>query len=200
MIDILEPSDDSYNVARSYEDTYHSVRNIETRNKPVIAVGGTALYIKALLYGLFEGPGSDNAVRDRLLEQVHTQGLPALYESLTQIDPDAAQKISVNDQRRMSGHWKFYQVTGKPISSFQTQFDASNPRHDWLIIGLRRDKELESRRIQRTCQKNGGSGSSRRGSFSHGRIPAHESTSQSRDWVCRDHRSLKWHTHTRRGH
>lgn len=153
MIDVVEPSDDSYNVARFYDDAYHAVESIEHQHKPVIAVGGTALYIKALLYGLFDGPGSDETVRAQILEQVQTKGLPALYNTLTQIDPDAALKISANDQRRIVRALEVYHVTGKPISSFQTQFDASNPRHDWLCIGLRRPKELESRRINTRVKK-----------------------------------------------
>lgn len=153
MIDLIEPSDDSYNVGRYYDETYDAVHAIQARNRPVIAVGGTALYVKALLYGLFDGPGADDAVRRRLLEQAKTEGLAVMHEALTAIDPDAAQRISVNDQRRIVRALEVYQVTGRPISSFQTQFDASSPRHDWLVIGLRRAKELESRRINARVKK-----------------------------------------------
>ncbi len=153
MIDLLEASDDSYNVGRYYEDAYEAVRTIQAKNRPVIAVGGTALYVKALLYGLFDGPGADEAVRQALIEQAQTEGLPALHQALTAIDPEAAERISVNDQRRIVRALEVYQVTGKPISSFQTQFDASSPRHNWLVIGLRRAKALESRRINARVKK-----------------------------------------------
>jgi tRNA dimethylallyltransferase len=129
------------------------VHAIEARGKPVVAVGGTALYIKALLYGLFEGPGADETVRVELIAQAQTQGLPFLHQALAAIDPDAAQRISINDQRRIVRALEVYRVTGKPISSFQTQFDASSPRHDWLVIGLRRPKEVESRRINARVKK-----------------------------------------------
>ena len=153
MIDLVEPSDDSYNVGRYYDEAYQAVHTIQAKNKPVIAVGGTALYIKALLYGLFDGPGADDAVRAELIEQARTQGLSALHHALTVIDPEAAQRISANDQRRIVRALEVYRVTGKPISSFQTQFDASNPRHEWIVIGLHRAKDIESRRINARVKK-----------------------------------------------
>jgi tRNA dimethylallyltransferase len=153
MIDRIEPSDDTYNVGRYYEDAYEAVRAIQAKNRPVIAVGGTALYVKALLYGLLDGPGADEAVRQALIEQARIEGLSALHQALSAIDPEAAERISVNDERRIVRALEVYQVTGKPISSFQTQFDASSPRHNWLVIGLRRPKELESRRINARVKK-----------------------------------------------
>ena len=65
MIDLIEPSE-SYNVGLYYEQAFSTVRQIESRGKRVIAVGGTALYIKALMYGLFDGPSSDEALRQSL--------------------------------------------------------------------------------------------------------------------------------------
>ncbi|MCF7975034.1 MAG: tRNA (adenosine(37)-N6)-dimethylallyltransferase MiaA [Phycisphaerae bacterium] len=153
MIDLVEPSDDSYNVGRYYDEAYQAVHAIQAKNKPVIAVGGTALYVKAMLYGLFDGPGADETVRAELIEQVQVDGLPALHHALTLIDPEAAQKISANDQRRIVRALEVYRVTGKPISSFQTQFDASSPRHDWIVLGLRRAKDMESRRINARVKK-----------------------------------------------
>ncbi len=153
MIDLLEPSDNTYNVGRYYEDARAAVRRIQARDRPVIAVGGTALYVKALLYGLFDGPGANESVRQALIEQAHAEGLPALHQALTAVDPEAAERISVNDQRRIVRALEVYQVTGKPISSFQNQFDASSPRHHWLVIGLRRPKALESRRINARVKK-----------------------------------------------
>ncbi len=64
LIDVVEPSD-SFSVARFLELAKTSIDDIKKRNKPIVAVGGTALYIKSLLYGLFEGPGADEQIRDR---------------------------------------------------------------------------------------------------------------------------------------
>jgi len=152
MIDIVEPSE-TYNVGRFYEEAYQVVDRIEAQGKPAIAVGGTALYIKALLYGLFSGPGADEAVRAELLAQARTQGLPHLHQRLADIDPEAARRISPQDERRLVRALEVYQVTGKPISAFQTQFEAAQPRHAWHVIGLRRTKARESLRINQRVKR-----------------------------------------------
>jgi len=82
-----------------------------------------------------------------LRAQAAREGVPFLHEALRRIDPEAADRISANDAKRIIRALEVYRRTGKPISSFQKQFDAERPRHDWTIIGLRREKTVESRRI-----------------------------------------------------
>jgi tRNA dimethylallyltransferase len=152
MIDLLEPSE-SYNVGLFYEQAFSTLHQIESRGKRVIAVGGTALYIKALMYGLFDGPGSDEGLRQRLKHRADTEGSAVLHRELLHIDPVAAERINPNDTRRIVRAHEVYQISGKPISSFQTQFDATKPCHTWTILGLRRAKELESQRINARVRK-----------------------------------------------
>jgi tRNA dimethylallyltransferase len=151
LIDVIEPSE-SFSVARFLELTQAAINDIKKRNKPVVAVGGTALYIKSLLYGLFEGPGADEQIRDELKAQAQAEGLDKLYEQLKTIDPDAAAKISANDPRRIIRALEVYKLTGKPISDFQQQWDANAPQN-WTIIGLRREKTEESKRINARVKK-----------------------------------------------
>jgi tRNA dimethylallyltransferase len=151
LIDVVEPSE-SFSVARFLELAQASIADIKKRNKPIVAVGGTALYIKSLLYGLFEGPGADEQIREELKTQAQAEGLDKLYEQLKTIDPAAAAKISANDPRRIIRALEVYKLTGKPISAFQQQWDA-NASHDWTIIGLRREKTEESKRINARVKK-----------------------------------------------
>ncbi len=146
LIDIVEPSD-SFSVGAFRDAALGVMEQINERGKEIIAVGGTALYIKALLYGLFEGPGSDKQIRAELQERAESQGLAELYQELTRIDPIAAERINPNDSKRIIRALEVQKITGKPISSFQRQWDSSQPKHDWTIIGLRREKAEESRRI-----------------------------------------------------
>jgi tRNA dimethylallyltransferase len=146
VIDVVEPGE-PYSVGLFLEDAHSAIEEIRHRGKTVIAVGGTALYIKALLYGLFEGPGGDERIRGRLRARAKAEGWTALHAELAGVDPEAAGRISPNDARRIIRALEVYQLTGRPISSFQTQFDAGRPIRDWTIIGLRRDKPVESRRI-----------------------------------------------------
>ncbi len=147
MIDVVEPNE-SFSVGMFLEQSQQAIAAVRKAGRPVIAVGGTALYIKALLQGLFEGPGSDQAIRNRLADRARTEGLESLHRELTRIDPIAAERIHQNDRKRIIRALEVYRLTGKPISSFQQQWTAQ-PRSssDWILIGLRRRKEDASSRI-----------------------------------------------------
>ncbi len=159
MIDVAEPSE-AYNVGIFYEQALGVIEQISSRGKKAVAVGGTGLYIKALLEGLFEGAGSDESLRQKLHERIESEGLLKLYNELSQVDPVAAERINPNDRKRVIRALEVYQLTGKPISSFQkqwTNFDnevTSRPNSlNWTVIGLRRAKEEESGRINLRVKK-----------------------------------------------
>jgi tRNA dimethylallyltransferase len=146
LIDVVEPSK-SFSVGLFLDKALAAIEDIRSRGKMVVAVGGTALYIKALLYGLFEGPGGDEQLRAELRERAAAEGLASLHAELQRIDPEAADHINPNDAKRIIRALEVYRLMGKPISSLQRQFDVERPRHDWTIIGVRREKAVESRRI-----------------------------------------------------
>jgi tRNA dimethylallyltransferase len=152
LIDVVEPSE-SFSVGVFLDKALAAIDDICGRGRTVVAVGGTALYIKALLYGLFEGPGGDERIRAELRAQAAREGLDRLHDTLRQIDPEAADRISANDAKRIIRALEVYRLTGKPISSFQKQFDADRPVHDWIMIGLRREKTAESQRINARVKK-----------------------------------------------
>ena len=152
LIDIVEPSE-SFSVGAFREGALGAMEQINGWGRKIIAVGGTALYIKALLYGLFEGPGGDNQIRVELQERARAEGLAELYKELTKIDPIAAERINPNDSKRIIRALEVCRITGKPISSFQKQWESSEVEHDWTIIGLRREKTEESRRINSRAKK-----------------------------------------------
>jgi len=152
LIDIIEPSD-SFSVAAFLDAASQAIEQIRGRNKPVVAVGGTALYIKALLYGLFKGPGTDKQIRAELTARAQVEGLTELHRELTKIDPVAAERISTNDSRRIIRALEVYRLAGKPISSLQKQWDRRDVKHDWTIIGLRREKTDANGRINKRVKK-----------------------------------------------
>lgn len=145
LVDVAEPSE-AFSVDRFLDLTEKASLDIQKRGKPVVAVGGTAMYIKALLHGLFEGPGTDEAIRGRLMEQAAAEGWAHLHQRLAAVDPEAGQRIHPNDEKRIIRALEVYELTGRPISTFQTQWDAA-PASDWFVIGLRRDKETENSRM-----------------------------------------------------
>ncbi len=152
LIDVVEPSE-AFSVGKFLDLAYDAIEQIKHRKKGIIAVGGTALYIKALLYGLFEGPGDDKQIRAELQAEAENKGLEQLYRQLTEIDPVTAERIGRRDRKRIIRALEVHKITGKPISSLQQQFDAENPLHDWTIIGLRREKSVENSRINQRVKK-----------------------------------------------
>ncbi len=152
LIDVVEPSE-PFSVGVFLDLARAAIEDIRGRGKTVVAVGGTALYIKALLYGLFDGPGNDEQIRAALHARAQAEGWAALHAELTRIDPEAAGRISANDAKRIVRALEVYQLTGQPISSFQKQFEAERPMHDWTIIGLRREKAIESQRMNARVRK-----------------------------------------------
>ena len=132
---------------------YDAIKQIKSRNKAVIAVGGTALYIKALLYGLFDGPGSDSQIRENLRELAKTEGPDQLWQQLKAVDPAAADRIHRNDSKRIIRALEVYQISGEPISNLQKQFSAEKTLHDWTIVGLGRQKTDVAGKINQRVRK-----------------------------------------------
>lgn len=152
LIGVAEPNE-PFSVGKFIELANNTIKHIHAKNKPIIAVGGTALYIKSLLYGLFEGPGSDEKIREKLTQQANSQGLESLHKRLTKIDPPVASRIHPNDKKRIIRALEVYEITGKPISDFQIQWDQAKPQHPWTIIGLRRERPVENSRINLRVKK-----------------------------------------------
>ena len=148
LIDVVEPSD-SFSVGAFIDAASDAREQINSRNRKIVAVGGTALYVKSLLYGLFDGAGTDEKIRTELRARAEAEGLAELHRELTKIDPAAAERINPNDAKRIIRALEVYQLTGKPISSFQKQWQQRQMKHDWTIIGLRREKADASSRINK---------------------------------------------------
>ncbi len=146
-IDVVEPSE-AYSVAQWVELAEAAIADIRGRGKVPLCVGGTSLYIKAMRDGLFEGPGADEAIRQKLEDRIEAEGSAALHDELAQVDSASADRIHPNDAKRIIRALEVYELTGQPISEFQQQWDAqAGPREDLVLIGLRREKAEQSRRI-----------------------------------------------------
>jgi tRNA dimethylallyltransferase len=152
LVDVVEPSD-SFSVGTFFDAASDAIEQMKNCKKNIVAVGGTALYIKALLYGLFEGAGSDEQLRDELRARAQAEGLAELHRELTTVDAIAAERINPNDARRIVRALEVYRITGKPISSFQKQWERRQMKHDWTIIGLRREKTDASSLINKRVKK-----------------------------------------------
>ncbi len=147
LIDILEPSE-SYSLGRFIEDADAAIRAIDARGRPVIAEGGTMMFVRGLTSGVFEGPPADPGFRRQLRERAAREGTVALHAELARIDPGAAARIHPNDLRRIERALEVYHASGSPISRLQTQWESeSTGRYDCRIVAIRRDREDIARRI-----------------------------------------------------
>lgn len=121
LIDVLDPWQ-SASVAWWLAAAKASCADIERRGKQVLVVGGTPLYLKAMLCGLFDGPPADAAQRRRLEEEAAARGPAALHERLAQVDPVGAARLHPHDQRRIIRALEVFELTGQPISAWQKQW------------------------------------------------------------------------------
>jgi len=145
LIDAVEPSEE-FSVAQFAQQAEAAIADIHARGRPILCVGGTALYLKALTEGLFEGPSADPGLRDRLRQRAAAVGNAALHAELRRIDPEAADRIHPNDLQRIVRALEVFELTGTPISRLQTQWGRLRTRYDSRIIALRREREDQSRR------------------------------------------------------
>lgn len=141
LMDLVEPTErfTLHDWLREAEGVIAEVRG--AGGVPIV-VGGTHLYVKGLLEGVFEGPPPDEALRERL----RAQGLAALRAELERVDPAAAARIHANDERRTVRALEVYHQTGRPISEHQGQWDRG-ARGDAMLVGLEWPSEAINRRI-----------------------------------------------------
>src|SRR3989338_2396981 len=118
LIDIVSPEQD-FSAADFRKKALAAVRKIHKKRKIPIITGGTGLYLRALIDGLFAAPAADLKIRRRLEKLAVDKGKQYLYNKLTQIDPKAASKIHPHDLRRIIRAIEVYKKTGQPISKLQ---------------------------------------------------------------------------------
>jgi tRNA dimethylallyltransferase len=124
LIDVLDPWE-SASVAWWLERAAACCREIEARGRRVLIVGGTPLYLKALLRGLFDGPPADETLRRRLTAEAEEMGCSALHSRLAAVDPATAARLHPNDVRRVVRALEVWELTGKPMSAWQTQWRSA---------------------------------------------------------------------------
>jgi len=135
LLDVLSPTED-YSVSNYLETARRTVGEIRGRGREVLFVGGTPLYLKALLRGIFQGPPADWEFREQVEEEIKRVGLAALHKRLEQVDPLSAAKLHPNDKRRIIRALEVCRATGQPISHLQTQFDEGLPADRCKVIVL----------------------------------------------------------------
>ena len=137
VLDVVRPDEDM-TAKRFVELADRAIQDIAERAKPVIVCGGTGLYVRALLLGLFAGPPADPEVRAELTACARQLGTAALHAELARVDPCAAAKIDPNDEKRLVRALEVFRITGEPMSAHQARHDhRSLPRrYAARVVGL----------------------------------------------------------------
>lgn len=150
MLDVADPGED-WSVARYVEQAEACCRDIISRGKLPIVVGGTGLYIDSLVSGRdFAEVDSDQGLRDRLTEEYDSLGGEAMHEKLRAIDPERAEKLHPGDKRRLIRALEVYELTGITITEHDRRTQALPKRFDAAAIHLNfKDRAKLYERIDR---------------------------------------------------
>jgi len=147
MLDIRDPVE-SFSVSQYRNLALKAADDIRSRGKEVLVVGGTALYLKALLRGLFDGPPADWEFRQQVEAELADVDSKLLHERLANVDPVAAHKLHPNDRRRIIRALEVFKLTGQPISHWQMEFDEAHSADECRVFTLRHPRPELHRRIE----------------------------------------------------
>ncbi len=120
LIDIRDPVE-VYSAAEFCADARREIQAVHAAGRIPLLTGGTMLYFRALLYGLSELPTADAATRKKLEVEAQEIGWAGMHQRLSEVDPQAAQRIHPNDSQRIQRALEVYELTGLPLSSLQQQ-------------------------------------------------------------------------------
>jgi tRNA dimethylallyltransferase len=133
LLDLVAPGE-PFHAARWADLARAAIGAITARGRLPVIVGGTGLYFRALVRGLFEAPPSDPELRARHEQQARELGVPALHARLATVDPAAAARILTNDLLRISRALEIYEQTGVPMTVLHRQAPAPSPLSLYTVL------------------------------------------------------------------
>ena len=149
LIDFVEPNQ-RYSVAEFKKDAENAIEEILAKGKTPIIVGGTGLYVDSLIYGIeYQDIQLDEKYRQELEDRVTNEGLEKLYEEAQKIDPQAIEKISSNDKKRILRVLEIYKATGKNKTEQEIESRKKGVKYDYKVFAINWDREILYERINK---------------------------------------------------
>jgi len=148
LIDIVDPTEE-YTAAQFARDAAWTIRDIHTRGKLPLLVGGTGFYYRALTRGLFPGPGRDVALRARLEAIAVRRDVTFLHRMLNKVDRESAGRIQPRDLKRIVRALEVFFLTGRPLTAHFADTVSPIPDVDMIPIALRLPAPVISDRVTR---------------------------------------------------
>jgi tRNA dimethylallyltransferase len=146
LIDVVDP-DQEYSLARYVAAAHRAVEDVASRGRVALFVGGTPLYLKSLLRGIFSGPPADWTLRRQWQALADDEGSEALHARLAQVDPVSARRLHPRDTRRVIRALEVWEKTGRSITELQRQFDRARPADQCRVFTLAWPRAELARRI-----------------------------------------------------
>ncbi|MCP4651763.1 MAG: tRNA (adenosine(37)-N6)-dimethylallyltransferase MiaA [Candidatus Omnitrophica bacterium] len=146
FVDIVSVTQ-AYNVFDYYSSATKKIEDLHAKNVPVIVCGGSGLYAKALLDGIFQGAGKDEELRQNLQDRANECGIESLYQELVEVDCESAEKIAHNDLRRIIRALEVYHTDGVPFSQKKKEVDGLFGKLPIKIFALKLDRNKLYERI-----------------------------------------------------
>lgn len=149
LLDVCEP-DDTYSVGRYVADAAVAVADIRHRGRIPMFLGGTPLYLQAILRGFFHAPPADAAIRARLELAAREGGVERLHARLVEVDPVAGGRIQPRDLKRIVRALEVFELCGQPISELQAVGTQQPIAGEFRVVGITCPAPmLEARQVQR---------------------------------------------------
>jgi len=152
MVDVVDP-DESYDAERFAAAARGVISDLLFRKRLPLVVGGTGLYIKALVHGLFTMPRVDPGIREQLQAEIEKTGATAAFDRLRRVDLISAERIHPNDTHRIIRALEVYDQTGTPLSELQARHRFRDHPYRVLKIGLHMERERLYARIDRRAEE-----------------------------------------------
>ncbi len=146
MIDVVDP-DEHFDAEMYAAGALEVINNLQMGNRVPFVTGGTGLYIKSLIHGLFDATARDESILVRLKAEAAEMGCGPLYRRLQKCDSEAAKRIHGNDTFRIIRALEVFETTGMPISEYQQAHGFAECRLNALKIGLKLDRTVLYERI-----------------------------------------------------
>ena len=147
LLDVVPPDTD-FSLSQYVNEAHRAVARIRESGREVLFVGGTPLYLKSLLRGIYEGPPADWDFRDEVEKELEATGVEALHQRLAQVDPLTAHRLHPHDKRRIIRALEVHKITGQPISHQQEQFDDGKPAESCRVFVLGWPRDVLHTRIE----------------------------------------------------
>ncbi|MGH7924992.1 MAG: tRNA (adenosine(37)-N6)-dimethylallyltransferase MiaA [Candidatus Binatus sp.] len=148
LIDVRDP-DETLDVAEFAQLARGAIEEIAARGRKPLVVGGSGLYLRVIRGGIFRGPVASPEIRSRLAKAAAENSVAQLHQRLREVDPEAANRIGVNDLYRIVRAIEVFELTGETISAHQRRHRFADIGYDTLTIGV----EVERKRLYQTIDR-----------------------------------------------